>query len=206
MICGKCRKEHNGNFKTCDKCREYNKEYIKEYIKEYRDNHKEQKKEYMKDYRDNHKEQIKEYRDNHKEQKKEYMKDYVKKRKQTDPMYKLIINTRRRVKQALQNNKSIHTNEYLQCSNKFLYKYIKSQLPEGITMDDLGKEYHIDHIIPIHFNDPTKEEIIFRLGWYNLQVLKAEDNLKKSNNEPTINEKIKLVNNLIKYNKILFSK
>jgi hypothetical protein len=179
----------------------------KEYQKKYQEENKEKRREYD---RKRNKEKMKEYRENYYQKNKSKWKwndkrrDYEKKRRQIDPMYKLIDNTRRRVRDALKNNKSKHTNEYLQCSNQFLYNHIKSQLPEGITMNDLGNDYHIDHIIPIMYDNPTKEEIIFRLGWYNLQVLSAEDNLKKSNNEPTINEKIKLVNNLIKYHDLNF--
>lgn len=132
---------------------------------------------------------------------KQYMNQYIKSKRNNDQMFRLIHNVRNRVRHALK-SKSKHTMEYIRCTPEFLFNHLQSQLPEGVKMSDLGKNYHIDHIIPIYYNNPTQDDIIFRLGWYNLQVLSAEDNLKKSNNKPSIDEIIRLGNNLIKYNEM----
>jgi hypothetical protein len=196
--------------------KEYMKQYNKQYNKQYREEHEDKLKHYQKQY---HKQYDKQYRKAHKEQKKQYRnqfyeknkkkeneqkKQYQKSRRNNDPMFKLITNVRNRVNYALK-SKSKHTMEYIRCTPEFLYNHLQCQLPIGVSMNDLGKNYHIDHIIPIMYNNPTQDDIIFRLGWYNLQVLSAEDNMKKSNNKPNIDEIIKLGNNLIKYNEIKFS-
>ena len=50
-----------------------------------------------------------------------------------------------------------------------------------MTWENYGKLWHIDHIIPIKYENPTLEETIERLHWSNTQPLYADLNISKSN-------------------------
>ena len=51
---------------------------------------------------------------------------------------------------------------------------------EGMSLDIMGRDIHIDHIIPL--SSAKTEEEVYRLCHYtNLQPLWAEENLKKGN-------------------------
>jgi hypothetical protein len=88
--------------------------------------------------------------------------------------------TKNRIYKALNGNKENHTIEYLGCTIKVFKEHIEKQFTEGMTWENHG-EWHIDHIIPIKYENPTLEEVIQRLHWKNTQPLWAEDNIAKGN-------------------------
>ena len=47
--------------------------------------------------------------------------------------------------------------------------------------DNYGTEWEFDHIIPIAYNNPTKEEVIDRLSFDNVQPLSIKENQSKGN-------------------------
>ena len=87
-----------------------------------------------------------------------------------------------RVRLALLNNqKKGHTLELLGCPVEYLKFYLETQFKNGMTWDNYGSEWHIDHIIPCSFfdlSDSTEQKIAYHYG--NLQPLFAGDNLEKS--------------------------
>jgi hypothetical protein len=87
---------------------------------------------------------------------------------------------RSRVYQALKHDKELSSKEYLGCDMETLKKHIEQQFTEGMTWDNYG-EWHIDHITPLKYNNPSLEEVIERLHYTNTQPLWAEDNLSKGN-------------------------
>jgi hypothetical protein len=180
------------------------KEQMKQYQKQYREDNKEKIKQYKKQYHEDNKKQISAQQKQYKKEHKEQTNQYQKQRLQTDPMFKLIRNCRNRVRIALKTNKSKSTLEYIKCSIDFLHQHIQNQFDSEMTWDNMGTYWELDHIFPIMYDNPSDEDIIFRLGWYNLQPLKKELNRCKLNNAPSIAEKIKFTNNLIKYNEMFF--
>lgn len=50
-----------------------------------------------------------------------------------------------------------------------------------MSWERMGTEIHIDHKIPIMYNNPTMEEIIKRLHYTNLQPMWARENMSKGN-------------------------
>ena len=50
-----------------------------------------------------------------------------------------------------------------------------------MTWENYGKIWHIDHIVPINYNNPTLEEVIKRLHYLNTQPLWASENISKGN-------------------------
>lgn len=112
-------------------------------------------------------------------------KVYTRYKRATDDMYRLQANLRRRVSNAIQNNrqgkavKSAHTMELVGCPIPFLVEYIEKQFVEGMSWSNYGK-WHIDHIKPCASFDLAEEEQQKQCFHYtNLQPLWAEDNLKK---------------------------
>ena len=84
------------------------------------------------------------------------------------------------VRHSLKNNKELSSKEYLGCNIEELKIHIENQFLEGMTWDNYG-EWHIDHIIPLKYQNPTLEETIERLHFSNTQPLWATDNLSKGN-------------------------
>lgn len=79
---------------------------------------------------------------------------------------------------------NISWEKILDYSAEILINHLSSTLPDQITWEDyLFGDYHIDHIIPIskyNFSDYHDEE--FKLCWNyrNLRIIKAKENLMKS--------------------------
>jgi hypothetical protein len=109
---------------------------------------------------------------------------YIKKRRATDPYFKMVCNIRSAVGVALRDNtKSGHTVELLGCSIEYLRSYLETLFQSGMTWDNWGKYgWHIDHIIPLSYFDLSDPEQQKRAWHYtNLRPLWATDNLKKNN-------------------------
>jgi len=98
-----------------------------------------------------------------------------------NPIQKLIKNYRRRLNLIIK--KEASTLLYINCSQEFLLKYINYYLHNNniLNIDNYGKEWHIDHVIPISKLDLSNNDNLWCLEWYNLCPLKSEDNLKKNN-------------------------
>ena len=71
--------------------------------------------------------------------------------------------------------------KYLSCTWLQLRDYIESQFENGMTWNNHGNVWHIDHVVPMALFDLENEEhLSFVLHWCNLQPLFCEENLKKS--------------------------
>ena len=81
-----------------------------------------------------------------------------------------------RVRSCLK-NKNRKSCQYLGCSITEYKKYIEDQFTDTMTWENI----HIDHSIPIRYNNPTEEEIIKRLHYSNTAPMLAHENLSKSN-------------------------
>ena len=71
-----------------------------------------------------------------------------------DPTEKFKRYVRTRIYNCLKRNKNKRSIDYLGCSNEFYYNYIMSY-DESFTIDNYGKVWHIDHVIPISSFDLT---------------------------------------------------
>lgn len=167
-----------------------NIEYFKEKDKQYYQDNKEQKKEYNKQYYQNNK-------DNIREQKKQYMKT----RLSNDSLFKLKNNISCLVRKSIKNqgySKNSKTFEILGCSFEHLMNWLDFEKWNN-------EDCHIDHIIPVSLAK-NEDEVLLLNHYTNLQVLSAEDNLKKGNRNVKFENLIKVVNNHpepIKITKIL---
>jgi hypothetical protein len=100
--------------------------------------------------------------------------------KECNPIGHLSGIVRGSVRKALKANKSKHSIEYLGCNIEEFKEHIENQFIEGMTWKNHG-EWHIDHIIPLKYQNPSLEEVIKRLHWKNTQPLWAADNIAKGN-------------------------
>jgi hypothetical protein len=199
------RKEYYKNNK--EKIKEYqnnNKEKIKEYHKKYKQENKLKIKNKRKIYLEKNKEKIKKqtkiYRENNKDRRKEYdkiyyikniekiktnVKNYRKNNKdkrnernryryKNDDEYKNKIQIRTLINKFLKNKESSKVERIIGCSYSFFYDWIEY----NCILDNLDiLNIHIDHVYPLSkYNNNN---------WNNLYPLIPEDNLKKSNNEPS---------------------
>ena len=96
-----------------------------------------------------------------------------------NPHVRLIHCLRSRLSGALRGNKIQHTIEYLGCSIDFLICYFQSLFTPGMTVDNYGTFWHIDHILPVSIFNGNDPEICFH--WTNVQPLEAKVNIVKSN-------------------------
>jgi hypothetical protein len=83
-------------------------------------------------------------------------------------------------KQALKNNKTQSSIEYLGCDIIIYKLYIEGQFHPEMSWDNYG-EWEIDHIIPVKYKKPTIEQQIVRLHYTNTQPLWKDENMRKSN-------------------------
>ncbi len=149
----------------------YNKKYKKEYYKKNIELIKEKRKIYCKVNSD---------------KRKDYQRTYFKKRRKTDPKFRLNLNIRTEIYLSIIGNKNGHHWETLVgYTLEVLKLHFENLFTEGMTWQKyLDGKIHLDHIIPISaFNFDSPEHIDFKRCWAlsNLQPLWAKDNLKKNN-------------------------
>ena len=109
-------------------------------------------------------------------------KSWLYNRLATDPAYKIIHYTRTRVRDFLKSkgwSKNKNTLELVGCTAIEFKNHIEAQFKPGMTWDNYGKAWHVDHILPISSFSECK---LFEAFHYtNCQPLWAFENFKKSN-------------------------
>ena len=103
---------------------------------------------------------------------------YEKERLKTDVNFRLIKNTRVRIRQAPNgNSKSTSSREILGTEIKSYKKWIEFQMTPNMNWSNI----HIDHINPISsFDVSNEDELLDAFNWKNTQPLLKEHNLRKS--------------------------
>jgi hypothetical protein len=154
--------------KKSKKFRENNPTKVKEIYKKWRDSNVSSERERSNDWKKNNRNKV---------------NDYKKERRKTDSLYKIKENLRNRIINFLKLNRIQKLNktfDIVGCSPEFLKEYLENKFTEGMSWDIMGRDIHIDHIIPL--SSSKTEEEVYRLCHYtNLQPLWAEENLKKGN-------------------------
>jgi hypothetical protein len=181
-ICKKCNtdnelsefnkhpKNRDGLDDRCKLCR-------KEYYKQYQLNNKEKIKEISKQHRENNKEKYHQkskqwYLDN-----KEYCvqksTQYIKDRKQVDPLFKLRHLIGILVSKSFRNKgikKNTKTEQILGCTINEFINHLQSQFITGMSLENHGLVWEIDHITPMS-SAKTEEDIITLNHYINLRPL-----------------------------------
>lgn len=120
--------------------------------------------------------------------------------KQCNTKQYLAYLIRCRIYDTLKTQKTKHSIQYLGCSSDYFKKHIESQFTSKMNWNNHGKIWHIDHILPIMYNNPTIKEVIQRLHYTNTQPLLIKNNLEKSNNQPSMEEYLKYFKFQTQYN------
>jgi hypothetical protein len=96
-----------------------------------------------------------------------------------EPLEKFKRIIRSRIISALI-KKNKHTIEYLGCNtSEYLNWLLKND--NGYTLDNRGKEWHIDHVIPLsHFDLENEEQQLIAFNWRNTMPLSVKENLTKN--------------------------
>ena len=103
-----------------------------------------------------------------------------------DIEHKLIHQIRGRIRSALKERNSRKANKAIKllgCDLQWLVAWLEVQFRSGMTWDNYGPIWHVDHIRPcasFNLTDPDQQQLCFH--WTNLQPLFAEENLRKSAN------------------------
>ena len=110
----------------------------------------------------------------------------LQKKRDEDPVYRMECAVRNRTRKALQgilkDGKSL---DLIGCTPEMLRLIVESKFEPGMTWDNYGSEWHVDHIIPLAAYDLTKPEQQRQAFHYtNLQPLWAHENLAKGDEVP----------------------
>ena len=197
------REKHKDEIK--EKQKQYyqkNKYAIKEKSKKYYQTHKGQKKAYQKDYYKNNKEKIadykkeyytinksdiqkykKQYSSTHREYLNDYFRDYQRKRRNNDNLHKFKMQIRHLIWLSFNKKgkiKSDKTENILGCNLDYFINYLLNSFEQRYLYKyNYDEPVHIDHIVPLSKAE-SENEIIKLCNYKNLQLLKANDNLCKS--------------------------
>ena len=97
------------------------------------------------------------------------------------PAARIIRNLRRRIHHVIADGyRSAHTKELLGCSTDQFLGHIEINFQEGMTWDNYGPVWHVDHIKPcasFDMKNPAQQRACFH--WKNHQPLFAQENLSK---------------------------
>jgi hypothetical protein len=177
-----------------------NKEKILLESKKWREDNKEKIREISKKWYQDNKEKVKEkakkWRDDNKEKRREIHREWQKIKRESDPLFKLKDNLRRRIAMSITSKghkKKTKTMEILGIDFVSFKQYIENQFEPWMNWDNYGKYmrdtfnhgWDIDHIIPS--SSATTEEEIIKLNHYtNLRPLcsKINRDVKKATHHP----------------------
>jgi transposase-like protein len=105
-------------------------------------------------------------------------------RRLANPLNRIAKNHRARIYQLVRRglmNKTQSSTQYLGCTFAHLKQHLESKFRPGMTWENHGKVWHVDHKRPLSkFNLMNAEECIRAFNWSNLQPLFAQENLRKS--------------------------
>jgi len=144
---------------------------------------KEKFAEYKRKYLAANKEKIAEYQRKYKAANKEKRNARQRDRRKTDPAWAINRNLSSRLFQIMNGVggvKQAATMDLIGCTRDELLAHLASKFKPGMTMDNQGRYWHVDHIMPCaEFDHNIPAQV--RTCWHytNLQPLEAKENMSK---------------------------
>lgn len=115
------------------------------------------------------------------------------------PKNRINRNFSKRIRNAIKKNQPLEN--MLDYTLEELIEHLEKQFRKGMSWENYGKVWHIDHIKPIFsFNYKTKDDEDFKKCWAleNLQPLFVLENLRKS--KKIISSEFYIINNIETFN------
>ncbi len=176
------------------KYRQKNKDKLREDKKRWYLEHKEERRESSRKYRKDNKDKIKRYREENKEEKNKYNKKYrsehrdeineqCRERWKTDLMFRVNESMSSLMYYSLKGNKEgLHWETLVPYKLEGLKKWLEDRFLPGMTWDNYGTKWHVDHRRPISsFSFKSHKDLQFQICWAleNLRPMRGKDNLEK---------------------------
>ncbi len=160
--------------------RRENSEYLQEYNKQYRKDNPEYIAKLNKNWCENNRERVN-----------KKSREWQNWKMRTDLDFRLRSLLRQRLYKAVRGRyRSGSAVRDLGCSIVFLKQHLKSQFQEGMSWDNYGSEWEIDHIKPLSLFDLSdRTQLLRACNWQNLQPLWVFDNRSKGNKYEEINSR-----------------
>ena len=179
-------KSKDGHLGICKECcikkelenRESRLLYHHQYYKENREKERKRKRKEYRDNKEYHAQRNKKYR----EENRDYFNDYQRTRIREDVNFRLARNLRNRVWQALRktSGKSGSHVKDLGCSLREFKLHLENQFQSGMSWENYGGSWHIDHIVPLcSFDLTSRKQFLEACHYTNLRPLWKEDNWSK---------------------------
>lgn len=102
------------------------------------------------------------------------------KRRAENPIVRMANSMRRSIRRYLDAGQKgeMSSFEIIGCSKDDLRKHLESKFKHGMTWQNYGKHWHIDHIVPL-ISAKSSDEVKRLCHWTNLQPLTAFENVSK---------------------------
>lgn len=153
-------------------------------VKTWRENNPERTKQHYEKYRNLHREKRREYNQQWRKQNGEYWRNYQNERLRIDINYRLRNYISRAIRRAIKKNRK-STISILDFSIAELRQHLEALFQVGMSWDNYGSEWHMDHVIPqswfkLH-TESGVDEYELKLCWSlgNLQPMWSLENLEK---------------------------
>jgi len=172
--------DYQREYSKTEKSKEYHRQYYRDHAQDY----KERQKQRRKDNPEREAVSRRIYIEKNRESVNNYHREWKAKKAQSDPQYKLKINISRRIRYELhtlnRGRKTSRTIELIGCSIEELKVHIESQFAPGMSWENYGSVWHLDHRIPCAAWDLTNEfESKCCWNYRNLQPMLANENRRK---------------------------
>jgi hypothetical protein len=157
-----------------------NKEEINEKSREYHKQNADHLKKKANEYRAANPDKPRTWNKKYREGNKGKINDKLRERRRNDPMMRLKDAIRGSIRAYIGSKKTRRsaTFEIVGCTPDFLRGHLERQFRDGMTWENYGPYWHVDHRIPLASGN-SPEEIMGLSHWTNLQPLTAFENISK---------------------------